>query len=63
MTGFGRGYIPITHKRSCSGKHGKEHTIMKTLTFPKLALGTWSWGSGWRGGDVIFGNHLELEDL
>ncbi|MBQ9270627.1 MAG: aldo/keto reductase [Oscillospiraceae bacterium] len=36
---------------------------MQKLQFPKLALGTWSWGSGWRGGDVIFGNHLELEDL
>ena len=29
----------------------------------KLALGTWSWGSGTVGGDQVFGNHLEKEDL
>lgn len=27
-------------------------------TFPKIALGTWSWGSGFAGGDQVFGNHL-----
>ena len=29
----------------------------------KLALGTWSWGSGTVGGDQVFGNYLEKEDL
>lgn len=30
---------------------------------PKIALGTWSWGSGAAGGDQVFGNHLTIEDL
>ena len=30
---------------------------------PKIALGAWSWGSGSVGGNEIFGNHLEKEDL
>lgn len=29
---------------------------MKKL--PKIALGTWSWGAGFAGGDTVFGNHL-----
>ncbi|KAA5927807.1 MULTISPECIES: aldo/keto reductase [Pantoea] len=29
---------------------------MKTL--PPIALGTWSWGTGFAGGDTVFGNHL-----
>lgn len=29
----------------------------------KIALGTWSWGSGAAGGDQVFGNHLTVEDL
>lgn len=33
------------------------------LEIPKIALGTWSWGTGARGGDVIFGNHLGEKDL
>lgn len=31
--------------------------------YPTIALGTWSWGTGAAGGDQIFGNHLEAEDL
>lgn len=34
---------------------------MKKL--PKLALGAWSWGSGIAGGDLVFGNHLDENDL
>ncbi|ADV45047.1 aldo/keto reductase [Bacteroides helcogenes] len=34
---------------------------MKKL--PAIALGTWSWGTGVAGGDQVFGNHLEAEDL
>lgn len=34
---------------------------MKNL--PKIALGTWSWGSGFAGGDQVFGNNLSAEDL
>ena len=29
----------------------------------KIALGTWSWGSGAVGGDQVFGNHLEKDNL
>ncbi len=33
-------------------------------TEAKIALGTWSWGiGGFAGGDAIFGNHLDYEDL
>lgn len=31
--------------------------------YPTIALGTWSWGTGAAGGDQVFGNHLEAEDL
>lgn len=31
--------------------------------FPKIALGTWSWGVGSAGGDQVFGNHLGESDL
>ena len=31
--------------------------------YPKIALGTWSWGTGAAGGDQVFGNHLSAEDL
>jgi aryl-alcohol dehydrogenase-like predicted oxidoreductase len=34
---------------------------MKDL--PKVALGTWSWGSGFAGGDQVFGNHLDEKSL
>lgn len=30
---------------------------------PKIALGTWSWGSGAVGGDQVFGNHLGEAEL
>lgn len=30
---------------------------------PLIALGTWSWGTGVVGGDQVFGNHLEAEEL
>lgn len=30
---------------------------------PPIALGTWSWGTGFAGGDVVFGNHLTATDL
>ena len=36
---------------------------MSKNTLPKIALGTWSWGSGFAGGDQIFGNHLSAEDM
>lgn len=32
-------------------------------SFPAIALGTWSWGSGAVGGDRVFGNHLTEDDL
>lgn len=36
---------------------------MKMKNLPKIALGTWSWGTGAIGGDQIFGNSLTAEDL
>lgn len=30
---------------------------------PKIALGTWSWGSGFAGGDQVFGNNLDAAAL
>lgn len=30
---------------------------------PAIALGTWSWGTGAVGGDQVFGNYLEAEEL
>lgn len=34
-----------------------------TKNFPKIALGTWSWGTGSAGGDQVFGNHLGQAEL
>ena len=34
---------------------------MKKL--PSVALGTWSWGTGFAGGDQVFGNNLSAGDL
>ncbi len=34
---------------------------MKKL--PSIALGTWSWGTGFAGGDQVFGNNLSANDL
>jgi len=34
---------------------------MKNL--PLIALGTWSWGAGFAGGDQVFGNNLTTENL
>ncbi|EAX7332244.1 aldo/keto reductase [Salmonella enterica] len=34
---------------------------MKKL--PKIALGTWSWGTGFAGGDTVFGNSLSDEQM
>jgi aryl-alcohol dehydrogenase-like predicted oxidoreductase len=34
---------------------------MKKL--PLIALGTWSWGTGFAGGDQVFGNNLNADDL
>jgi len=31
--------------------------------YPKIALGTWSWGAGVAGGDQVFGNNLDIEHL
>lgn len=33
------------------------------LQLPPIALGTWSWGTGFAGGDRVFGNHLTTEDM
>ena len=36
---------------------------MNDKKYPSIALGTWSWGIGASGGDQVFGNHLEAEEL
>lgn len=36
---------------------------MNDKKYPPIALGTWSWGIGTSGGDRVFGNHLETEEL
>src|SRR5699024_11322477 len=42
----------------------REMMIMNEMEkFPKIALGTWSWGMGSVGGDQVFGNHLGEADL
>jgi aryl-alcohol dehydrogenase-like predicted oxidoreductase len=40
-----------------------EYTSFDRLEIPKIALGTWSWGTGMNGGDAVFGNHLGENDL
>lgn len=30
---------------------------------PSIALGTWSWGTGFAGGDQVFGNNLGVDEL
>ena len=29
----------------------------------KIALGTWAWGTGAFGGDIVFGSHTNAENL
>lgn len=36
---------------------------MNDKKYLPIALGTWSWGIGASGGDQVFGNHLEAEEL
>lgn len=33
------------------------------MNTPKIALGTWSWGKGFAGGDQVFGNNLGVDEL
>jgi aryl-alcohol dehydrogenase-like predicted oxidoreductase len=33
------------------------------IKMPHIALGTWSWGVGFAGGDQVFGNNLGIEEL
>lgn len=30
---------------------------------PSIALGTWSWGTGFAGGDQVFGNNVGVNEL
>ncbi|MGX2968064.1 aldo/keto reductase [Ursidibacter sp. B-7004-1] len=36
---------------------------MKSLQLPKVMFGTWSWGAGMYGGDQVFGQAMQAEDL
>lgn len=40
-----------------------KYAQLRNEKIPMIALGTWSWGSGVNGGDAVFGNNLEAEDL
>lgn len=33
------------------------------MKLPSIALGTWSWGVGFAGGDQVFGNNLGVNEL
>lgn len=53
-------------------ENSQEHTMSTTTSVsdssnvpdsPPTALGTWSWGAGSVGGDEVFGNHLDEEQL
>lgn len=35
----------------------------KNIEIPAIAMGTWSWGSGINGGDQVFGNEYNEDDL
>ena len=40
-----------------------KYTTLGDAIIPRIAVGTWSWGTGLLGGNVIFGNHLHETDL
>ncbi|GGH86244.1 aryl-alcohol dehydrogenase-like predicted oxidoreductase [Pullulanibacillus pueri] len=40
-----------------------KYVRLKNQEIPPIALGTWSWGNGVNGGDTVFGNNLNDEDL
>lgn len=40
-----------------------KYVQLKNQEIPPIALGTWSWGNGVNGGDAVFGNNLNDEDL
>jgi Predicted oxidoreductases (related to aryl-alcohol dehydrogenases) len=40
-------------------KYGK----LSEISLPKIAFGTWSWGSGMNGGNMIFGNKVDVKEM
>lgn len=40
-----------------------KYVTMKNNQIPAIAMGTWSWGTGVNGGDRVFGNEYQAEDL
>ncbi|MFB5682030.1 aldo/keto reductase [Paenibacillus terreus] len=40
-----------------------KYVTMKNSQIPAIALGIWSWGTGVNGGDRVFGNNYNAEDL
>ena len=36
---------------------------MEKMKLPSIALGTWSWGVGFAGGNQVFGNNLGVNEL
>lgn len=40
-----------------------KYANLKNIEIPKIAMGTWSWGIGLNGGNQVFGNEYNEEDL
>lgn len=40
-----------------------KYVMIKNKKIPAIALGTWSWGTGFNGGNKVFGNNYHEEDL
>jgi aryl-alcohol dehydrogenase-like predicted oxidoreductase len=40
-----------------------KYVKLKNIEIPAIAMGTWSWGTGINGGDQVFGNEYNEEDL
>lgn len=70
----GAGHRPEAMERDgeVKEKETQEHIVQAQRDYglrlagkriPPIALGTWSWGTGFMGGNQVFGNHLRREDL
>ena len=70
----GAGHRPEAMERDgeVKEKETQEHIVQAQRDYglrlagkriPPIALGTWSWGTGFMGGNQVFSNHLRREDL
>lgn len=61
-------HLLITTSKQNDRMQKKGVNIMRTVELgneiiPAIAIGTWSWGTGFNGGDRIFGNSYGLDEL